>query len=158
MSALSKARSVLDLDGASANYATFSSRDEDTRKILRTATISAQDYAEMGRPEQVTVTIEPGDRLNDVDETREAVEELAATEVTRPDIAREVELVGRRDGTGRPPGLYVNGEPAPWVIADGAYVEVDPVTGAHIVRVGILTGKVTLPERDLSRKTREGRR
>ncbi|WP_311208789.1 MULTISPECIES: hypothetical protein [unclassified Aeromicrobium] len=61
---LTKARSVLDLDGAFDTSPTFTSRDEDNGLIRRGLSMSEQDYNDMGRPERVTVTIEPGDRLN----------------------------------------------------------------------------------------------
>lgn len=52
-----------ELDGRITH--TFRMRYEDTNVIQRTVELDAEDWEEMGRPETITVTIEPGDRLND---------------------------------------------------------------------------------------------
>ncbi|KQP83728.1 hypothetical protein [Aeromicrobium sp. Leaf291] len=62
---LTKTRSVLDLvpNALSDDLAVFASHDEDTGQVLRSVRFSQRDHDDMGRPEQVTVTIEPGDLL-----------------------------------------------------------------------------------------------
>lgn len=135
MSALVKARSVLDLDFAGTHYVTFSSRDEDTGHVLRSATFSAQDYEDMGRPEQVTITIEPGDQLTD------AVEPPATSNTT---IAEHVELVA--PGEDRQTGLWINGKPAGFAVDKELFVEAVPLR-PHLVQIAIWARRVTLPER-----------
>ena len=41
------------------------SEEIDESKVARTVVMSSVDFVEMGSPEVITVTIEPGDLLND---------------------------------------------------------------------------------------------
>ncbi len=63
---LMKAQSVLKIEeprGAGAP-AWFSVRDEDTGLPIRTVILDPQDFEDLGEPKQITVTIEPGDKIN----------------------------------------------------------------------------------------------
>ena len=66
---LSRARTVMDLitprHGGAHDHAYFASRSDDDGSIQRSCSIPHQDWDDMGRPTRVTVTIEPGDLLND---------------------------------------------------------------------------------------------
>lgn len=58
---LSKTTSVLDL-----NYGTtFTSTDEETFGIVREVYVDPETYELLGSPDQITVAIEPGDKLNE---------------------------------------------------------------------------------------------
>lgn len=63
---LTKTRSVLKHEGGFGrpDGAWFMARDEDTGLSTRTLVLSPQDFRDLGEPTEVTVTIEPGDRLN----------------------------------------------------------------------------------------------
>jgi hypothetical protein len=42
----------------------FAQRDEDTQDLLSSVWVNKQTFDDLGQPDQITVTIEPGDRLN----------------------------------------------------------------------------------------------
>ena len=134
MSGLTKARSVLDFSRGGTTHVTFASKDEDTGEVQRSVIIRLQDYEDMGRPEQVTITIEPGDRLNEPE---------PKTPSNRT-IVEHVELVGHE--AGRQGGLYINGEPAGFAIERDVAVRYEH-DRPLVVSVGIFADKVTLPER-----------
>lgn len=60
-------RSVLDrvppVDGTVRSMA-FVTRDDDTHEATRIVEVTIEDWNDLGRPDQLTVTIEPGDALN----------------------------------------------------------------------------------------------
>jgi hypothetical protein len=63
---LSKSRSILKLEknGVSANSADFCNRDDDTQQIYYEVILPRSQWDEMGEPDTITITIEPGDKLN----------------------------------------------------------------------------------------------
>lgn len=70
---LSKTQSVmrrLKTEDFGATYANGSSAPGD--EITRLTTIDRQTYDDLGQPFEITVTIEPGDLLNDSKETTDA--------------------------------------------------------------------------------------
>ena len=70
MNTLVRKRTVYDLDAIEVdiehpeNERAVFSVYEDELGAGRTIVMSRIDYEEMGKPHQITVTIEPGDRLN----------------------------------------------------------------------------------------------
>lgn len=65
---LSKSRSVLTLASqpdASALHALYEQRDEEGALSQCSLLIATEVYQDMGEPDQVTITIEPGDLLNE---------------------------------------------------------------------------------------------
>lgn len=56
---LVKTRSVLNLSVDSGESVTFAHSDR-----TRTVTLSRADWTDLGEPGEITVTIEPGDKLN----------------------------------------------------------------------------------------------
>lgn len=69
MAVLSKSRSVLEREpnwrDCGDETVWFESVNEDTDLVDRSITFSIKDWVDMGSPETITITIEPGDRLND---------------------------------------------------------------------------------------------
>lgn len=61
---LTKTTSVLNLHAGSRHRTSFASVDDDTGAIDREVWMSGRTWEELGGPEQITVTIKPGDRLN----------------------------------------------------------------------------------------------
>ena len=59
--ALTKQRVVMDADYANAEYIQFTEEPG----FARTIRLDRHDWADMGEPETITVTIEPGDLLNE---------------------------------------------------------------------------------------------
>jgi hypothetical protein len=45
----------------------FTTRCDDSGHVQRTLAFSRRDWEDMGRPDRLTVTVEPGDRLNEED-------------------------------------------------------------------------------------------
>lgn len=60
MTTLNKTRTVLGLDYVGSNSVTFVAEEKD----LPFVSIDQEVWADMDEPTQVTVTVEPGDRLN----------------------------------------------------------------------------------------------
>lgn len=48
-----------------ANFIPFELAEEDTGMVTRTVVLARRDVDDMGWPEKITVTIEPGDKLNE---------------------------------------------------------------------------------------------
>jgi hypothetical protein len=63
MTDLTRSKSILELDNITVEGAHFQQTEEDgyASKVLR---ISLQDYNDFGKPNKLTLTIEPGDNLN----------------------------------------------------------------------------------------------
>lgn len=61
---LTKLRSVCSWDGGTAGYVKFSVEAEPGEFNQRAVYISTEDWADMGGPTVVTLTVEPGDQLN----------------------------------------------------------------------------------------------
>jgi hypothetical protein len=69
---LTRSRCVMDLDPGQIQYPddpVFVCRHEDTGDITRTVVLATADWDLMGRPERVTVSVEPGDLLNIEEDT-----------------------------------------------------------------------------------------
>lgn len=47
-----------------ANFIPFEMTEDDNGTIVRTLVMARKDVDELGWPEEITVTIEPGDKLN----------------------------------------------------------------------------------------------
>lgn len=47
------------------NITQFIYEFDDTKQIQRTVLLTTQDWEELGSPEELTVTIAPGDKLNE---------------------------------------------------------------------------------------------
>ena len=69
MGALTKTRQLLDFDMVTMDEATaiFKHDAEDGERCRSVLLIDLEDYKSLGKPRQVTVTIEPGDLLNKED-------------------------------------------------------------------------------------------
>lgn len=65
MRTLVKTRRVYEMDGASDRGIRFVQRDEDTEKVTTRISIEKSAWIDMGAPYEITVTIGPGDLLND---------------------------------------------------------------------------------------------
>lgn len=62
---LSKTTTVMHHELDVGAHVKLVSRDDDTGGIHRAALMTRADWQDMGEPETITVTIEPGDLLND---------------------------------------------------------------------------------------------
>jgi hypothetical protein len=70
MTTLTKTATVLNLGTASVLCgATFTRLDEDTNELEWAHVLDYTAWLDMGSPAQITVTVEPGDRLTDESET-----------------------------------------------------------------------------------------
>ena len=63
MARLLKKQTVLELAKVTELRAIFTNPDDDS---VSTATLDAESWEDMGEPTVITVTIEPGDKLNEV--------------------------------------------------------------------------------------------
>lgn len=67
MGGLERARTVMhreDVIPRVVGHVVFVSRSDDDGSILRTTSFAEELYRDFGEPDQITVTIEPGDLLN----------------------------------------------------------------------------------------------
>lgn len=64
MSTLSKHVIVLEFQDNEYGFAFFAAVDEDG-ELIETHEMRSQHWRDMGEPSQITVTIEPGDKLNE---------------------------------------------------------------------------------------------
>lgn len=63
---LSRSRSLLDFFGAEGNVVDYAKKPEDMDDThLRRIRITRALWEELRKPDQITVTIEPGDKLNE---------------------------------------------------------------------------------------------
>ena len=62
---LTKTQTVMEFDLVDSGHVYFSSKDDDTSDRLRGFNMEENDWNDMGSPLEITVTVEPGDRLND---------------------------------------------------------------------------------------------
>jgi hypothetical protein len=65
MAELTKTEVVLRLIEGGGDWRDFTDFDDDSGSETVAVSIASERFEEMGCPEKVTVTIEPGDRLND---------------------------------------------------------------------------------------------
>ena len=61
---LTKQRVIMDADFANAEYIQFTEQ-LDEPGFARTVRLARRDWDDMGEPETITLTIDPGDLLND---------------------------------------------------------------------------------------------
>lgn len=61
---ISKLVTVMDYFSTTYNTVNFITADEDTQQIQRQVLMTVQTWEKLGSPEQITVTIVPGDKLN----------------------------------------------------------------------------------------------
>lgn len=66
---LTKTRSILTRIATGRTHVSFASHSEDDGSIDRHVEVRRATWDDLGQPEQITLTIEPGDLLND-EETR----------------------------------------------------------------------------------------
>lgn len=64
MNTLTKTRRILNRGRVADSHAAFHQFDEDTGRPSTEVIIPRATYDDLGQPEQITVTIEPGDLLN----------------------------------------------------------------------------------------------
>jgi len=63
--ALTKMVCLMERDmGTGVGFVDFVARDDDTGEMTREVSLSVEDFQLLGEPRQLTVTIEPGDKLN----------------------------------------------------------------------------------------------
>jgi hypothetical protein len=62
---LTKTRSVLTLSAVTSGHVQFAQWNEEDGGLLRLVQIEKDDWHELGEPHQVTLSIEPCDRLNE---------------------------------------------------------------------------------------------
>jgi len=67
MGLLSKTSTVMNLAAEDLVEASFYQDLEDEHGVARTASFSYADFHDMGNPKTITVTVVPGDTLNDVE-------------------------------------------------------------------------------------------
>lgn len=65
MTTLSKTRSILTVSSVSAHSVQFASYDEEAGGLERLVQLSKYDWDDLGRPKEITLTIEPGDKLDE---------------------------------------------------------------------------------------------
>lgn len=65
MATLTATRSVMTFVGRHGDWARFEAYDEDSGRLRRRVSFLAYEWDDMGCPRVVTLTIEPGDRLNE---------------------------------------------------------------------------------------------
>jgi hypothetical protein len=58
-----KSRVLLNYSNTTHNTAIFVAAHDDTQQIYRTVQLTVQDWEELGNPETITMTIEPGNKL-----------------------------------------------------------------------------------------------
>jgi len=61
---LTKTTRIMELTGAGNSRITFSQYDEETGFMLSRTQMKRELWEDLGKPEVVTMTIEPGDKLN----------------------------------------------------------------------------------------------
>lgn len=61
---LTKSRKVLDLMGLEGDLVRYSREPDDESDIPAVVSLRRVDYVDFGGPDQITVTIEPGDLLS----------------------------------------------------------------------------------------------
>jgi hypothetical protein len=61
---LTQTRKILSKMYHSEGLVVFAQFDDDTSEIRCSTTLVEQDWEDMGRPEQITIAVEPGDKLN----------------------------------------------------------------------------------------------
>lgn len=64
MTVCNKVRFLAEIEDPLAGKATFVLRNEDDDNVARRIQLLDDIWDEMGRPLEITVTVEPGDRLN----------------------------------------------------------------------------------------------
>jgi hypothetical protein len=64
MTRLIKSQKVLDYLGPTADVHYFGTPDEDSGNVMLGYKLTQRDFDDFGRPEKLTITIEPGDKLN----------------------------------------------------------------------------------------------
>lgn len=70
MNVLVKSRRVLELDQTTPDGVYFHILDEDDPSVSRTVLrFDLGSWEDMGRPTKITIAIEPGDQLNNVDQS-----------------------------------------------------------------------------------------
>lgn len=65
MSGLTKTRSILTLSAVARHYVQFAQWDEEVGGLEKFVQFDFEHWNDMGCPHQITVTIEPGDLLNE---------------------------------------------------------------------------------------------
>ena len=65
MSTCIKTTCLMEIEDPLAGRGTFVMRNDDDDNVARRIQLLDDTWDEMGRPLEITVTIEPGDRLND---------------------------------------------------------------------------------------------
>lgn len=64
MTALTSTKFTLKFDRETVLFVSYLAVDPDNRDYFRHFSMEKSVYDELGRPETITVTVEPGDRLN----------------------------------------------------------------------------------------------
>lgn len=64
---LTKTERIYEKVAATSHLVMFAQQDPDTFMVTSELVILPEDYEDMGSPKTITVTIEPGDRLNQED-------------------------------------------------------------------------------------------
>lgn len=61
---LTKTTRVVELTGAGNRLITFSQWDEDDGDVTTKVVLRRESWVDLGRPGVITITVEPGDKLN----------------------------------------------------------------------------------------------